>query len=131
MPSTPFPGGDLEVAVLRAVWDLGHASAREIHDRVGAPAGLVYTTVAKVLDRLHAKRLIARKRSGKAFVYRPRADREAVERARAESSLQSLLGSEPRPAIATLVAAVEAIDPELLDELERAVARRRKDRDGS
>lgn len=130
MPSA-LPGGELEIAVLRALWDLGHASTRELHERVGAPAGLVYTTVAKVLDRLHAKRLVARRKQGKAFVYRPRAKRADVERARAETTLNSIFGSEPRPAIATLVEAVEAIDPELLEELARAVARRRKDRDGS
>ena len=126
-----LPGGQLEYAVLAALWDLGSASAREVHARVGEPEGLVYTTIAKVLDRLHAKGLAARDRSGKAFIYRPAVRREAVERARAKRSLRSLLGSEPRPAIATLVEAVEQIDPSLLDELARVVAARRRFRRGS
>jgi len=53
-----LPGGDLEYAVLAKLWELGSASAREIHEQVGEPAKLVYTTTAKVLDRLHAKRLV-------------------------------------------------------------------------
>ena len=131
MSPPKLPGGDLESAVLAAVWDLKEASAREIHDRVGADAGLVYTTIAKVLDRLHAKRLVTRARVGKAFIYRPAVAREVVDRARATVSLRKLLGDDPQPAIAALVDAVETLDPDLLDELGRAVSRRRRSRGGS
>ena len=126
-----LPGGDLEYAILAAVWVRGTISGRELHTRVGAPRGLVYTTVAKVLDRLHAKGLVARRRAGKAFVYTARVPREQVEHARANETLRRLLGSEPEPAIATLVDAIEAIDPELVDELSRQVAARRRSRRGS
>jgi len=44
--------------------------------------------------------------------------------------LSKLLGSAPRPAVATLVEAMESLDPSLLDELERAVSARRERRDG-
>jgi predicted transcriptional regulator len=120
-----LPGGDLEYAVLSKLWELGSATARDIHIQVGEPAGLVYTTIAKVLDRLHAKRLVSRERKGMAFIYRPRVARAVVEAARARAFLNRLLGPAPRSAMATLVEAVESIDPKLLDELERAVAARR------
>ena len=131
MRSQKLPGGSLEDAVLAALWDMGRASAREVHERVGVDAGLVYTTIAKVLDRLHAKRLVTRAREGKAFTYRAAVVREVVDRARATVSLRRLLGDDPRPAIAALVDAVEDLDPELLDELGRAVSRRRRSRGGS
>jgi predicted transcriptional regulator len=120
-----LPGGDLEYAVLSKLWELGSATARDVHIQVGEPAGLVYTTIAKVLDRLHAKRLVSRDRKGMAFIYRPRVARAVVEAARARAFLNRLLGPAPRSAMATLVEAVESIDPKLLDELERAVAARR------
>lgn len=124
-----MPGGDLEYAVLGVLWDLGIASVREIHDRVGAADQLVYTTTAKVIERLHAKRLVTRHRSGgKAFAYRAAVTREEVDRFRTSTALRRLLGDEPRPAIATLVETLEAFDPELLDELSRAVRRRRSRR---
>jgi BlaI family penicillinase repressor len=122
-----IPGGQLEQAALVVLWELGRASTREIHARIGEPRGLVYTTTAKVLDRLYAKALVARERVGKVFVYRPRVKREVMERARAKHSVGWLLQRE-RPAIATLVDAVEALDPELLDELARVVAARRRRR---
>jgi predicted transcriptional regulator len=128
---TPLPGGELEYAVLAALWRLRRASAREIHDAVGAPNGLVYTTTAKVLDRLHAKKLVEREQIGKSFVYSPRVKRERIEKARARSMLARLFGTEPRPAIAALVDAVTAIDPQLLDELAKAVNARRRSRRGT
>lgn len=129
----PFrlPADDLEFAVLCKLWDLGVASVRNLHDELGARDGLVYTTTAKVVDRLRAKGLIQRQRSGRAFVYRPRAAREEVEKARAQNAVSRLLGAEPHAAVAALVDAVDAVDPALLDELERLVAARRRSRHGA
>ena len=126
-----LPGGDLEYAVLTRLWELGSASARDLHTQVGEPQGLVYTTTAKVLDRLHAKRLVSRERKGIAFIYRPRVARAVIEAARARAILTRLLGPAPRSSVATLVDAVESLDPKLLDELAEAVAARRRSRHGA
>jgi DNA-binding phage protein len=53
-------------------------------------------------------------------------ERADVERARVRQALSRLLGSAPRPAAATLVDAVEDIDPDLLEEMLHVVTRRRK-----
>jgi BlaI family transcriptional regulator, penicillinase repressor len=126
-----LPADDLEYAVLAELWRLGTASVRDLHERVGIPQRLVYTTTAKVVDRLRAKGLVQRQRNGNAFLYHPRAAREEVERARARNALTRLLGPAPRAAVAALVEAVDAIDPVLLDELEQAVAARRRSKRGT
>jgi predicted transcriptional regulator len=132
-PETSFrlPSDELEYAVLSELWRLGSASVRQLHERLGAPEGLVYTTTAKVVDRLREKGLIRRRRKGNAFLYQPRVAREAVERARARNLVTRLLGPAPRTAVATLVEAVDAVDPDLLDALEQAVAARRRSKDGT
>jgi predicted transcriptional regulator len=126
-----MPGGALEEAVLNALWDLGRASTREVYERVGEPGGLVYTTVAKVLDRLVGKRLVTRTRRGNTFLHRAAVTREDMTRARLDDLLTRVLGPAPMPAIASLVDAVESVDPELLDELSRLIELRRRSRDGS
>jgi BlaI family penicillinase repressor len=126
-----LPGGDLEYAVLAVVWDLGTASIRDIHERVGKPERLVYTTVAKVVDRLYEKGLLERKPQGKAFVYAAARPREEIDRARAHHAVSRVLGEAPKPALANLVDAVEAVDPQLLDELAKLVSARRRSRRGS
>lgn len=126
-----LPSDELESAVLAVLWDLGTASVREVHDRLGAPKGLVYTTTAKVMDRLREKGLVQRTQHGKAFVYRPRVAPDEVERARARDAVSRLFGAAPRAAVAALVEAVDSVDPTLLDELERAVAAHRRHKDGA
>jgi predicted transcriptional regulator len=124
----PLPGGRLEYAVLVAVWEGGVISGRELHDRVGVPLGLVYTTTARVLDRLHAKGLVAREKDGKIFRYRASASRSEIDRARLARTLSSILVEGPRPALATLVEVFEEIDPGLLDELTRTIGALRRGR---
>lgn len=131
MAAYRLPADDLEYAVLAELWQLGVASVRELHDRLGVRQGLVYTTTAKVVDRLREKGLIQRQRKGNAFVYRTRVAREEVERARARNAVNRLLGATPRAAVAALVQAVDDVDPALLDELERAVLARRRAKDGT
>ena len=126
-----LPGGDLEYAVLAKLQELGSASVRDIHMQVSEPKGLVYTTTAKVLDRLHAKRLVSRARKGMSFVYRARVARAVIDAARARAFLTRLLGSGPRSAVATLVDAFESLDPNLIDELAEVIASRRRLKNGT
>jgi BlaI family transcriptional regulator, penicillinase repressor len=113
----PLPGGKLEYAILVAVWEGGAVTVRELHERVGVPLGLVYTTTARVLDRLHAKQLVERIKEGRAFRYRATAFRHEIERARLTRTLSSVLAEGTRPALATLVEVLDEIRPGLLDEL--------------
>jgi predicted transcriptional regulator len=126
-----LPADDLEYAVLAKLWELGVASVRELHEQLGQRERLVYTTIAKVVDRLREKGLIQRQRDGRAFIYRPRVAREEVESARARNAVSRLFGAAPHAAVAALVEAVDAVDPGLLDELERVVAARRRSKDGA
>jgi BlaI family penicillinase repressor len=123
-----LPGGKLEYAVLLAVWKRGEATTRDIHDDVGVPLDLVYTTTSRVLDRLHAKGLISREKQGKNFLYRAAVARSEVDRAHIARTLVGFFRDEPRPALAHLVEAIESIDPELLDVLALAVDARRRSR---
>lgn len=132
MTAFRLPAEELEYRVLSELWTLRSASVRDLYERLGVPQGLVYTTIAKVVDRLRKKGLVQRQRLGDgAFLYRPRATREDVERARAHSAVARLLGARPRAAVAALVEAVDAVDPGLLEELERAVAARRRSKHGA
>jgi predicted transcriptional regulator len=131
MGSFILPADDLEYAVLRQLWELGAGTVRDVHGKLHTPEALVYTTIAKVIDRLTRKGLLERERHGRAFIYRARIARELVERARAQDALSRLLGPAPHAAVAALVDAVDAVDPDLLDKLERAVAAHRRAKHGA
>ena len=86
--------GELEQAVLEALWDLGSANGREVHDRLAGRGGreLAYTTVMTVLDRLARKDVVVREREGRAFRYAPRRTRAAMT---AELMREALDGTGP------------------------------------
>lgn len=122
---TPVPGGELERALLAELWSRGEATGRELHQAVGEPRGTVYTTVAKVLDRLVDKRLVRRKRSGRSYSYKPIAERDSTQRAMARAMIEQLVGNGPKPAVAALVGALEDVSPELVDQLAAELAARK------
>jgi predicted transcriptional regulator len=125
-----LPSEELEYDVLAKLWELGSGSVRELHEKLGQ-AGLAHWTTAKVVERLREKGLIERYLSGYLYIYRPRIAREEVESARTRKAVSKLFGAAPHAAVAALVEAVDAVDPKLLDELERLVIARRRSKDGA
>lgn len=123
--------GEQEHEVLRAVWQLGACTVRQVHERVGEPRLIAYTTVSTMLDRLWKKGFLNRDREGKVLIYKPSKRENTVEGARVKKLVGQILGGDPEPAVARLVDAVETIDPELLDRLSRAIEDRKRGRRGS
>jgi predicted transcriptional regulator len=119
--------GALERDVMAMVWASGHASVRDVCARLSPE--VAYTTVMTTMDRLFKKGLLARRKVGRAFVYRATASREEIEGAVASELVHSLLAggeSEPLPVLSSLVDAVSDRDRELLDELERLIQEKRR-----
>ncbi len=127
--ATPKPLGELEAAVLTALWSSpSPLSVREVLGLVKRRPALAYTTILTVLDRLHEKELVAREKDGKAFVYWPRVSREAWL---GEQAAQVLTGAEGPPSNAVLMAfldTAERADPALIEQLSALIEQRRKGR---
>ena len=123
-----LPSDDLEYEVLAKLWELGAGSVRDLHDQLGQRERRALATTAKVVERLRKKGLIERDPSG---IHRPRVAREEIEGARARKGAGGLFGAAPHAPVAALVDAAEAIDPKLVDQLERWVSARRRWKDGA
>jgi len=109
--------GELEQAVLEALWGLdAPASGREVHDAL-AGRDLAYTTVMTVLDRLARKGVVDRERDGRAFRYAPRRTRAAMTAELMREALEST-GADRQQA---LVSFVGEASPEDLAALRRAL----------
>jgi len=116
--------GKLEREVMEEVWRRGEASVREVQAAFGERAA--YTTLMTTLDRLHRKRLLDRRKEGRAFLYSPRVSREEFERVVAKDVINGLLGAHAEPVLTCIVDAVTEHDSDLLDELDRIVKERRR-----
>ena len=119
--------GTLEREVMEVVWKAGEINVREACEVLESP--IAYTTVMTTMDRLFKKRLLERRKVGRAFVYSAAATRNEIEGAVATELVQSLLQrhqGEPLPLLSSLVDAVSDRDRALLDELERLIREKRR-----
>jgi predicted transcriptional regulator len=119
--------GGLERDVMALVWAHGEISVRDACERLDSP--VAYTTVMTTMDRLFKKRLLGRRKVGRAFVYHAAATQRELEGAVAGELMQSLLqdhGGEPLPLLSSLVDAVSERDRALLDDLERLIREKRR-----
>ena len=119
--------GPLETQLMRLLWDRGSATVRELVD-CGEIDG-AYTTVMTTLDRLYKKRLLDRVPEGRAFRYCPSQSREEFKGDMIRRVVNDiLLGSGPAgDPMSYLVDAVSERDRSLLDDLERAIQKKRRD----
>jgi predicted transcriptional regulator len=119
--------GPLESQLLRALWKRGDGTVRELLDYESLRAA--YTTVMTTLDRLYKKGLLNRAPDGRAFRYRPKQTEEEFNRAILATEVARLLNSSAHPAVplSFLVDTLTRHDAALLDELQRAVGRKRRE----
>lgn len=104
MPPRDYELGEAELQVLKALWDHGPATVREVmnhlhkHDRKVA-----YTTVLTFLTRLEQKSFVASNKSDLAYVYRAVLSREKVTRSRLRTMLKQLYDGAAAPLVLQLM----------------------------
>jgi predicted transcriptional regulator len=130
VPFRPKPSGlaslfgALELRVLDAMWRRG--GEMSVRDLQSAFPSSAYTTLMTTMDRLHRKGVLARRKLGRAFVYRVVSSREELESGLVTRALQPLLqGANAEPILSFFVEEVSRQDDRLLDELERLVREKR------
>jgi len=129
-PGAPGVGtvlGELETAVMEALWAEPAQTVTEVERRLRESREIAHTTVLTTLDRLHRKGYLARNKHGKAFVYAPRLTRGEFERGMAEEVLGALLGDFSAPALSAFVDLV-AEDSSALERLEAMIREKRRAR---
>jgi predicted transcriptional regulator len=120
------PLGDLEMAVLSALWSgASPLSVREVLALVKRRPALAYTTVQTVLDRLYEKNVVSRDEQGKAFLYRPSVSQEEWL---GEQAARVLTEDQSPPNNAVLMAfldTAERADPAVVEKLSALIEKRR------
>jgi predicted transcriptional regulator len=119
--------GPLETELLRILWKSGSATVRELVDQKATDGA--YTTVMTTLDRLYKKGFLEREPEGRAFRYRPACTEDDLKRDSLAASLREVLGgrSAQDAPVSFLVDEITKHDAALLDELERAIERKRRE----
>ncbi len=119
--------GPLEQRLLEALWARGTATVRELLDH--GYNDLAYTTIMTTLDRLYKKNILLRSSEGRAFRYAPRFTRDELQRQVAAHAFRQLLDASPASSLplSFLVEILGERDAQLLDDLHKLVARKRRE----
>jgi BlaI family transcriptional regulator, penicillinase repressor len=113
--------GEAELQVLRALWDHGPATVREVLAHLHTQGRRVaYTTVLTFLTRLEQKGFVKSDKSDVAYVYRAAVSRNQVTRSRLKTVLDELFDGEAAPLVLQLMK-TEKFSPEEIAELQKLV----------
>jgi predicted transcriptional regulator len=130
--ASPTPISQTELDVLRALWEHGPGTVREVNAVLHRQGRRwAYNTVLTLLQRLQAKGYVVADRAGPAHVFRAAVSRDGLVRQRLRDLADQLCEGTATPLLFALVEdqqlTAEEIDQfrRLLDELEDKPKRRR------
>jgi predicted transcriptional regulator len=76
-PSKPTPA---ELEMLRLLWQLGPATAKQVHQAaVEARPDMAYATVLRQLQLMHTKGMLSRDESSRAHIYSPAQPQDSLQ----------------------------------------------------
>lgn len=70
---------ELQLAILRIIWDKGEATVPDIWEALHAERGLAQTTVATVLSRLERRGVVTRRARSRQYHYRAAVTEQEVQ----------------------------------------------------
>ena len=92
----------LELDCMNTLWPIGEGTVREIRDLLAARRPRAYTTIMTIMDRLARKGVVERKKTGRAYVYRPRLSAEDARAQALGQVLDSFFGGSKEALLAQL-----------------------------
>ena len=114
--------GHRELEVLNHLWQDGSMTALELHERIVATQALSLNTIQSTLERLRGKRLVHRKKVGRAYFYTASLNRTDVVKRVLHDLVRDVGGGDPAPIISGFAGFVGGNNPELEEELLRILA---------
>ena len=123
MPWTPRDITPTELSVLRALWQRGPSTIRQLTDRLYPDGGQShYATVQSLLDRLGKKDCVEREKQGRTHVYRPTVERSDLVGRRLRELADQLCDGSLAPLLSHLVDR-SGLSRDELEALDRLVER--------
>jgi predicted transcriptional regulator len=116
----------IQLAVMRALWELGSATTAAVHERAGKTRSLAYTTVSTLLTRLEKRGLVRSRKDVRDRVFEPVVTEDEVKRQMVSNLVATLFRGDPRALISQLVSDAE-IDEGDIDTVRRMLAEARRE----
>jgi predicted transcriptional regulator len=113
---------ELQIAVMRVLWQRGETSVTDVATVLGDERGLKYTTVATLLTRLEKRGVVTPRRENRQLIYRATVSEPQVRRSMVADLVGSLFGGDSRELVAHLLSESE-LAPGDLERVRKRLAR--------
>jgi BlaI family transcriptional regulator, penicillinase repressor len=117
--------GDLQLKILQLLWGQPGASVRDVHGELGGEGKYAYTTIATMLKKMEARKLVSHQMVERRFVYSAVAKEADVTRKMTSHLLERVFEGRLADMVTHLLQTREVSRSEL-DELEKIIAERKK-----
>lgn len=117
--------GDLQLAIMRILWEQGEATVAGVHAALFPERGLALTTIATMLRKLEGRKLVAHRTEGRQYVYRPLVTEPVVRRTMVGELMDRLFEGNVTELVSHLLDQDE-VDSRELDRLKQLIAAREK-----
>jgi predicted transcriptional regulator len=118
--------GDLQLKIMKLLWSRQEATVAELHEQLQEDKELAYTTIATMLRKMEARKLVHHRLEGRTFKYRAAVLEEAVTRGIADHFVERLFEGSLTDVVSHLLSTREVSRDELR-QLERLIALRKKE----
>ncbi|NQV34062.1 MAG: BlaI/MecI/CopY family transcriptional regulator [Phycisphaeraceae bacterium] len=119
--------GELQAAILKAVWALERATVHEVKDQLSGTKELAYTTILTALQRLEKAGLVKHQRQGKSHVYQATNSREEAGTQSVQRLIKNVFQGNTLLMLQHLMDH-ENLSHEELSELRKMIDQKRKER---
>src|SRR5580658_9774470 len=94
----------LELDCMNTLWPMGEGTVREIRDQLAERRPRAYTTIMTIMDRLARKGGVERRKSGRAYIYRPNLSAKEARSHALSQVVESFFGGSHEELLAELCA---------------------------
>ena len=121
----PHRLGDLQLRILKVLWDRREATVADVLEVVSDHTELAYTTVATMLRKMEVRGLVAHRAEGRVFIYTANVAKEDVSHGMTSQLVDRLFKGSLLEAVNHLLTSREVSRDELR-QLEKLIAERKK-----
>ncbi len=122
---TPHRLGDLQLRILQILWARDAASVAEVHEELGGSAAFAYTTIATMLRKMEARKLVKHRESGRSYIFRATVTPDDVHRGVGEHFVDRLFAGSLTDAVCHLLENRE-VSREELEQIEKLIKERKR-----
>jgi predicted transcriptional regulator len=115
--------GDLQLAIMRILWEQGEGTVAEVHEALEPERGLALTTIATMLTKMERKGVVDHRAEGRKFIFRPRVSEGQVRRSMVADLTSQLFRGDVTALVNHLLSEHE-IDAQELAQLRQLIASR-------